>query len=148
MVAAFLLALSVSSVTVEMPAQLNLEPVSAQELAGGTAVTWEGGASPSVPVVVRRVPGAFRLLVPRGVALSSLDVAVTLEDQEFRGGGFLRGQDGTQRVPVRVTVLPLRLLGERGNLEVWEGDLLLHLDVSGVLAGEFQGKLRVTVAGR
>lgn len=148
MIAGVLLAMAAGSVTVEMPPQLTLEPVSAEELAEGTAVAWVGGALPPVPVVVRRFPGAFRLLVPKGVALSSLDVAVTLEEDGRGGSGFLKGSDRTQRLPVRVTLLPLRLQGERGDVEVWEGDVVLYLDVSGALAGEFRGKLRVTVAGR
>lgn len=149
MVRGFLLALAtVPGVVLEIPAQLALEPPTAEELTGGSAVSWEGGALPLLPVVVRRVPGAFRLVVPKGVSVSSLDVTVTLGDGEPHGGGFLRQDRKDRRIPARVSLLPLRFLGERGEAQIWEADLLVHMDLSRAEAGEFRGELRVTVAGR
>lgn len=141
---AVLLAASLAAggtVQLELPPQLVLEPLSVEEVAGGAAIPWEGGTVPPLGVVVRRVSGAFRLLLPRGVAPASFEVRAQV--RELGNPGKEGG-----RVPVKVTVLPLRLVESRGELEVWEADLLFHLDLSRASAGTLSGRLEVLVVGR
>lgn len=142
MLAPFLAALAVASqVQLELPPQLVLEPVSVEELAESTAVSWEGNPLPPLGVVVRRVPGALRLLLPIGVSPASFQLAAQVRE-------FGNRQDKGLRVPVKVTVLPPRLVERRGDWEVWEADLVLHLDLSRASSGPLAGRLEVSVLGR
>ncbi|MFN3414400.1 MAG: hypothetical protein ACK42L_10120 [Thermoanaerobaculum sp.] len=128
-------------VTVEFPRELVLEPLTVAELAGSAAVPWEGGNSPPLRPVVRRVVGAFRLGLPTGVSPASLRVEV--QSGELKGGA----QEGAG-MAVQVTLLPLRLVQESPEGTVWEGDVLLFLDPTRAAAGEFRGNLTVTVTPR
>jgi hypothetical protein len=137
-----LLALAAGApVRVELPRQLVLEPLSAVELAGSSAVPWEGHGAPPLWPVSRRVPRAFRLFLPPGVAVDSLRVEVQAE-------GLQPGRKEGQAIPVQVNLLPLRLVQETPEGAVWEGDLLVFLDPARAEAGEFQGSLTVTVTPR
>ncbi|MCS7181510.1 MAG: hypothetical protein NZ869_00100 [Thermoanaerobaculum sp.] len=137
-----------ASVGIMTPGQVVLEPVTAQELASGALLPLEGGATPLVLVVERTVRGAFRLEVPQGFPISSLELKVQFAGSGWGHGGVLRPQDRGSPIPVRVTLLPLRLVEVRADREVWEGDLLLQLDLSRALAGTFTGELQLMVAGR
>lgn len=133
-------ALGAGLVRVEMPTQLTLDPISLGELAQGAAVVWDGGALPPVPVVVRRVPAAFRLILPPSLRPEALQVEVRVK------GGHLQGEG--RGLVAKATLLSLRWVESRPEGEVYEGEVLLHLDPSKAPAGTFAGTLEVSVVGR
>lgn len=135
------LLLASGTVKLELPAQLALDPIAPEELVSATAQVWEGEGLPAVPAVKRQVRGAFRLIVPPGNTLPNLEVSAT-----FLAGGDL--QEAQSRIPLKVTVLPLRLVASGPEGNVYEGDLVLYLDVSRALAGKFMGLLELSVVGR
>ncbi|MGQ9835438.1 MAG: hypothetical protein ACUVRQ_05610 [Thermoanaerobaculaceae bacterium] len=137
------LLLASGTVRLELPPQLALEPIAPEELASATAQVWEGEALPAVPVVKRKVSGAFRLTVPPGDTLPNFEVSAAL-----LAGGNLREAEKGSRIPLKVTVLPLRLVASGPEGNVYEGDLVLYLDVSRALAGKFMGLLELSVVGR
>lgn len=135
------LLLASETVKLELPAQLALDPIAPEELVSATAQVWEGGSLPAVPAVKRQVRGAFRLIVPPGNTLPNLEVSAA-----FLAGENL--QEAQSRIPLKVTVLPLRLVASGPEGNVYEGDLVLYLDVSRALAGKFMGLLELSVVGR
>lgn len=139
----FLAAALTAQLAVEVPSQLMLDPPSVVEVAGGTAVPWEGHGLLPLRPVVRRVTGAYRVITPPGVRGEALQVEVRVQGLSPKGG-----QGRRDKLPVHVTALPLRLVRESPEASVWEGDLLLVLDPSEAEAGEFQGQLTISVSAR
>lgn len=133
--------LAVGPVRLELPEQLSLEAVALEELAPGAAVSWEGLGPSFQPVVVRRLPRAFRLIVPRGEPLPSLEVRLASKGQ-------LRSPQSAKPLLAKATLLPLRWVASTPEGEVYEADVLLHLDVGQASAGSFAGTLEVWVVGR
>lgn len=124
----------------EMPAQLVIEPPTAWELAGGAAVVWDGGQVPPLRPVVRRLTGAFRVQLPPGIRGDALLV----EAHVLTG----KGRPGYPQNAVRVVDSTLRLVEEGPEGSLWEGDVLVMLDVGTAEAGVFQGTLQVSVSAR
>ncbi len=139
-----LLAVLSAHLAVEIPNQLVLEPPSVGELAGAAAVSWDGQGVVPLRSVVRRLPGALRVVAPPGVRAEALHVEVRAENLRPKEGS--RGRGG--ELAVHVTVLPLRLVQETLEGSVWEGDLLVILDPAKAEAGDFHGQLNVTVSLR
>lgn len=137
------LLLASGTVKLELPAQLALDPIAPEELVSATAQVWEGGGLPAVPAVKRQVRGAFRLIVPPGNTLPNLEVSAA-----FLAGEDLQEAEKGSRIPLKVTVLPLRLVASGPEGNVYEGDLVLYLDVTRALAGKFMGLLELSVVGR
>ncbi|MGC8916442.1 MAG: hypothetical protein ACP5NF_05630 [Thermoanaerobaculum sp.] len=145
MVVAWLLSLGLAGameLRLELPPQVAVDPLRPEELAPAVAVPWEGGEAPWVPVVERRLPSAFRVWVPKGASLAAFDV-----EARVLGSG-LRAEGQPSRIPAKVRVEGLRLVARNPDGDLWEGDLVLSLDVSRALAGSFSGTLQVTLSGR
>lgn len=127
--------------TLELPQQVILEPVSLEELASASAEAWDGDPLPPLPLVQRRLKDAFRLTVSPGFPLDSLELTCRLRESLRRG-------KERHILPVRCRILPLRLVKSQADGEIYAGDLLLYLDISRVPAGSYSGLLEISVLGR